>query len=98
MTRNDYLTALVVWFDVGFTKIHKPIWLSTGPRAPYTHWRQTVFYLHDQLTGEKEETIKGTLKCSPNESNHRDLDFAISYDFDGKVYGKHSAEHTYRMR
>ena len=69
MTRNDYLTALVVWFDVGFTKIHKPIWLSTGPRAPYTHWRQTVFYLHDQLTGEKEETIKGTLKCSPNESN-----------------------------
>ena len=34
MTRNDYLTALVVWFDVGFTKIHKPIWLSTGPRMP----------------------------------------------------------------
>ena len=32
-TRNDYLTAMVVWFDCGFTKIHKPIWLSTGPRT-----------------------------------------------------------------
>lgn len=97
-TRNDYLTAMVVWFDCGFTKIHKPIWLSTGPRAPYTHWRQTVFYLHDQLTVEEGETIEGTIGCKPNKSNHRDLDFEISYTFDGKVDGKHSATHSYRMR
>ena len=32
MLRDDYLTAMVIYFDVGFTKIHKPIWLSTGPR------------------------------------------------------------------
>jgi len=97
-TRNDYLTAMVIYFDVGFTKIHKPIWLSTGPRAPYTHWRQTVFYLHDQLTVEKDETIEGTLTCKPNESNHRDLDFEIAYTFDGKADGKLSAKHSYRMR
>lgn len=53
--RNDYLTALVMYFDVGFTKIHKPLWISTGPRAQYTHWRQTVFYLHKQLTMNKVE-------------------------------------------
>lgn len=97
-TRNDYMTALVVYFDVGFTKIHKPIWLSTGPRAPYTHWRQTVFYLHDQLTVQKDETIEGTLECKPNTGNHRDLDFEIAYTFDGKVDGKHSAKHSFRMR
>ena len=33
MLRDDYLTAMVIYFDVGFTKIHKPIWLSTGPRT-----------------------------------------------------------------
>jgi len=97
-TRNDYLTAMVVWFDCGFTKIHKPIWLSTGPRAPYTHWRQTVFYLHEQLTVEEDETIEGTISCKPNAANHRDLDFEIGYNFEGKVYGKHSAKHSYRMR
>ena len=43
----------VMYFDVGFTKIHKPLWMTTGPRAPYTHWRQTVFYLHNQLTMNK---------------------------------------------
>ena len=32
MSRDDYLTAMVIYFDVGFTKIHKPLWLSTGPR------------------------------------------------------------------
>ena len=57
-----------------------------------------MFYLHDQLTGEKDEVISGSMKCAPNEANHRDLDFEISYSFDGKVYGKHSATHTYRMR
>ena len=33
MLRDDYLTAMVIYFDVGFTKIHKPLWLSTGPRT-----------------------------------------------------------------
>ncbi|EKX38603.1 hypothetical protein GUITHDRAFT_160058 [Guillardia theta CCMP2712] len=96
-SRNDYLTALVVYFDVGFTKIHKPIWISTGPRAPYTHWRQTVFYLHDQLTMKKDEVVEGKFVCKPNQSNHRDLDFEISYKFEG-VDGVQEAQHTYRMR
>jgi protein arginine N-methyltransferase 1 len=66
--------------------------------SPYTHWRQTVFYLHEQLTVEEDETIEGTISCKPNAANHRDLDFEIGYNFEGKVYGKHSATHSYRMR
>jgi hypothetical protein len=26
---------------------------STSPDAPYTHWKQTVFYLEDYLTVQK---------------------------------------------
>jgi len=96
--RNDYLTALVLYFDVGFTQIHKPLWISTGPRSPYTHWRQTVFYLHNQLTMNSDETVEGTIECQPNSENHRDLDFVISYDFNGKVDGKIKDSHKYRMR
>jgi protein arginine N-methyltransferase 1 len=97
-TRDDYLTAVVLYFDVGFTKIHKPIWISTGPRAPYTHWRQTVMYLHEQLTVHKDECIKGTFFCSPNPVNHRDLDFQIAYNFHSKADGVKEASHSYRMR
>ncbi|KAJ1488186.1 protein arginine N-methyltransferase [Baffinella frigidus] len=97
-TRNDYLTALVLYFDVGFTQIHKPLWISTGPRAPYTHWRQTVMYLHDQLSVSKDEAVTGNMTCKPNPSNHRDLDFEISYTHDGKASGKVEASHSYRMR
>ena len=61
------------------------LWISTGPRAPYTHWRQTVMYLHDQLSVSKDEKVTGSMTCKPNPSNHRDLDFEISYKHTGKV-------------
>eukprot|EP00293_Proteomonas_sulcata_P012296 CAMPEP_0184294404 /NCGR_PEP_ID=MMETSP1049-20130417/5612_1 /TAXON_ID=77928 /ORGANISM="Proteomonas sulcata, Strain CCMP704" /LENGTH=115 /DNA_ID=CAMNT_0026602683 /DNA_START=66 /DNA_END=413 /DNA_ORIENTATION=- len=98
VSRNDYLTAVVLYFDAGFTRIHKPLWLPTGPKAPYTHWRQTVFYLHNQLTVNKDEIVEGTITCKPNPGNHRDLDFDISYKFDGMADGLQEAAHSYRMR
>ena len=33
----------------------------------------------------RDETVEGSLKCTPNSGNHRDLDFEISFKFDGKV-------------
>ena len=33
-------------------KIHFP-GFSTAPDAPYTHWKQTVFYLNDYITCKK---------------------------------------------
>jgi len=64
-SRNDFLHAFVVYFDVGFTTINKPLWFSTGPRAPYTHWRQTVFYISepDALTVKQGEHISGKFSC-----------------------------------
>src|SRR5579875_3755184 len=53
--RNDFIHALIAWFDIEFTKCHKPIKFSTGPHTKYTHWKQTVFYLHDVLTVEEGE-------------------------------------------
>merc|ERR1719464_1963104 len=45
--RNDYVHALVAFFTVQFSKCHKELGFSTGPNSPYTHWKQTVFYLTD---------------------------------------------------
>ena len=31
-TRNDYIHALVAYFDISFTQCHKPVKFSTSPR------------------------------------------------------------------
>jgi protein arginine N-methyltransferase 1 len=81
--RNDYCHALVAYFDIEFSKCHKPIYFSTGPKSRYTHWKQTVFYMHDVLSIRQGESISGTLACKPNAKNPRDLDITIDYDFNG---------------
>lgn len=77
--RNDFVHALIAWFDIEFSCCHKPIKFSTGPHTKYTHWKQTVFYTDQTLTVEDGETIVGQLTNKPNQKNKRDLDIAISY-------------------
>ena len=48
-----FLQALVTFFNIEFTKCHKRVGFSTAPEAPYTHWKQTVFYLEDYITCKK---------------------------------------------
>lgn len=80
--RNDFIHALIAWFDIEFTACHKPIRFSTGPHTKYTHWKQTVFYLRDVLTVEEGETLYGELESKPNLRNKRDLDIKIAYELD----------------
>lgn len=78
--RDDFIHALIAWFDIEFSACHKPIRFSTGPHTKYTHWKQTVFYLTDALTVQIGETITGQLACKPNDRNRRDLDIAIEWE------------------
>ena len=81
--RQDTINGLITWFDTVFPAPEgkKPIEFSTGPYAAYTHWKQTVFYLTDDLECEKGDILEGTLTCAPNTRNNRDLDVHIKYDF-----------------
>jgi hypothetical protein len=53
--------------------------------APYTHWKQTVFYLEDYLTCTKGEEIYGVFRLKPNDRNVRDLDIEVDVDFQGEL-------------
>ena len=77
--RNDFIHALVAWFDIDFSACHKPIRFSTGPHAKYTHWKQTVFYLKEVLTVRETEDVNITLHVKPNSKNRRDLDIKLDY-------------------
>ena len=91
--RNDDMHALVTYFDIEFTKCHQRVGFSTAPDARYTHWKQTVFYLDEDLTCKKGDEVTGVFSMKPNTRNVRDLDFEIKVDFNAV-----SECNTYRLR
>merc|ERR1711953_1524884 len=95
--RNDYVQALVTFFNIEFTPCHKRVGFSTAPEAPYTHWKQTVFYLEDYITSKKDEELYGNFRMKPNDRNKRDLDFEIDIDYAGELC-QLTEKNKYRMR
>ncbi|PWN21416.1 S-adenosyl-L-methionine-dependent methyltransferase [Microstroma glucosiphilum] len=83
-SRNDYVHAFLGWFDIGFEACHKPVRFSTGPHSRYTHWKSTVFYIPEALMLSQDQEIKGSIKVSPNERNHRDLDIVLGWEVQGQ--------------
>ncbi|AGO10183.1 AaceriAAR190Wp [[Ashbya] aceris (nom. inval.)] len=101
--RQDFINGLIAWFDIEFPAPEgmRPITFSTGSHAPYTHWKQTVFYLSDDLEAENGDVLEGELTCTPNKLNSRDLDIKIAYNFkaqgpDGEERSRKN-ENTYLM-
>ncbi|KAK9478729.1 S-adenosyl-L-methionine-dependent methyltransferase [Lipomyces japonicus] len=96
--RDDFVHALIAWFDIDFSKCHKLIQFSTGPHAKYTHWKQTVFYLREVLSVKHGEKITGKITSIPNQKNPRDLDITFEYDFSPEdVNRKASGTTSYTM-
>jgi protein arginine N-methyltransferase 1 len=95
--RDDYCHALVAYFDVQFSKSHTPLGFSTGPKARYTHWKQTVFYMTEPAISSEGDAFTGHIKVCRNDKNPRDLDINIDLESQGKheTY-KHSK--SYRLR
>jgi len=95
--KNDYVQALVTYFNVEFSKCHKKTWFSTGPDHAETHWKQTIFYLRDYITCKKGEEIFGQFKMENNPTNKKELNIEISIEFEGEL--SHLKEQNkYKMR
>jgi protein arginine N-methyltransferase 1 len=95
--RNDYVHGFLLYFDVTFPG-HKPMGFSTSPASQYTHWKQTTFYLREDLTMCEGETVQGVFSCCRNAINHRELDIRISYSLKGKHQSCKREGDLYRLR
>ncbi|XBH69667.1 probable protein arginine N-methyltransferase 1 [Aegilops tauschii subsp. strangulata] len=95
--RNDFIHALVAYFNVSFTKCHKLMGFSTGPRSKSTHWKQTVLYLEDVVTICEGETLSGSMTVANNKKNPRDIDITLKYAINGNRCKVSRTQH-YKMR
>ncbi|KAD6795178.1 hypothetical protein E3N88_06074 [Mikania micrantha] len=95
--RDDYIHALVAYFDVSFTVCHKLTGFSTGPRSRSTHWKQTVLYLEEVLTICEGESISGSMTVAQNKKNPRDVDITLKYSLNGQRCVISRTQH-YKMR
>ena len=78
---NDRVHGLIAWFDTPFSNLTRPINLSTSPYKKYTHRKQTVFYMEQDIDVREGDTISGSLACRKSRGNFRELEIKISYHY-----------------
>jgi len=59
--KTDYIHALAGWFETHFSFGKQKINLSTSMELKGTHWKQSVFYLDDEIAIKKGEKITGSI-------------------------------------
>ena len=72
--------------------------LSTSPYKKYTHWKQTVFYMEQDLDVREGDVIYGSVACRQSRQNHRELDVKISYHYDEAPGGNISFTNLYKVK
>ncbi|XP_042903537.1 uncharacterized protein [Parasteatoda tepidariorum] len=87
MARECKVTALLGYFDCFFEKglTHKVV-LSTSPKAPTTHWKQTMFLLPCPVYVIEGEVVPCKISCRKNRRDPRSI--IVKLDF-----GKHHNEY-----
>ena len=81
-TEDTTFNGLVAWFNVEFNKVNKKVVLPTGPYDERTHWKQTVFYIEDDVEVDKGDKLWGNIAVIKDKKNFRFINVKISYHFD----------------
>jgi len=83
--RAGVINMLVLYFNVGFPvgKAGNSVILSTSPRAPWTHWEQTLFHLDEPLFVKPNDRVRGVLAMMPSSLDGRSMNFDLNISFRG---------------
>jgi len=95
--RDDHCHALISFFEVEFTKCHRPTGFSTGPHCKRTHWKQTLFYLTNDLVVSQGTMIDVAMSVRKNLLNKRGLEISIEVNYKGSR-GNTNQKRVYAMR
>ena len=64
-------SALISWFDCKFENFKNKITLSTSPYAPYTHWKNVIFYIDRASYVKEGDKLTGSIAVRQAKENHR---------------------------
>lgn len=78
---EDYIYAIVGWFDVFFDRLKNPVKFTTSPYSWKTHWRQTVFYLPEPIKAKEGGILAGVIGVFKDSKNHRHLNIKIKFEY-----------------
>lgn len=99
MNRKDKIHGIVGWFDIEFGNLNNVVHFSTGPRAEYTHWKQTVFYFKGHYNVKQGDKLEGSIACRKSQQNFRELDIKVSYHFTNIETGQQKNSYNlYKLR
>lgn len=77
--KTDYIHALVGWFETYFSHGNNKVCLSTSMEMQGTHWKQSVFYVDDEIAIKKGEKLTGSILVKKDTKNPRELNIKVSY-------------------
>lgn len=83
------MAALVLWFDVEFSKRFcrdHPVTLSTSPSAEVTHWAHAVLPLATPVSLSRGASVSCRLSMARSRSKHRCLDISLEVGQQACVY------------
>lgn len=67
--KSGIYQGICFWFDVWFQTVDNT--LSTSPRVPQTHWKQTIIVLPTQIEVEEGDAVMFNVQFKRNSSNLR---------------------------
>ncbi|XP_073228080.1 histone-arginine methyltransferase CARMER-like [Porites lutea] len=72
--------GLAFWFDVLFQGSSVPVWLSTAPQEPLTHWYQVRCLLRSPLFVKVGQSLSGKVLLISNRRQSYDVEIEVSVD------------------
>ncbi|XP_032243149.2 histone-arginine methyltransferase CARMER [Nematostella vectensis] len=74
------LHGLAFWFDVCFRGSQAPVWLSTAPHEPLTHWYQVRCLFQTPIFVKAGQSVSGRCVLNSNARQSYDVEFELGID------------------
>ena len=85
ITQNGEVHGLAFWFDVAFLGSDKPIWLSTSPTEPLSHWYQVLALIEKPVLVFKDQSLTGRVRLVSNKRQSYDVEIEVRHPGTGQL-------------
>eukprot|EP01100_Stratorugosa_tubuloviscum_P002112 TRINITY_DN1484_c1_g1_i1.p1 TRINITY_DN1484_c1_g1~~TRINITY_DN1484_c1_g1_i1.p1 ORF type:complete len:342 (+),score=132.91 TRINITY_DN1484_c1_g1_i1:76-1101(+) len=78
--RNDKVHGFTLYYDIEFSKCHKPIYFSTSPNSRSTGFKQTILWLSRDISLTNNQNISGKITFKMRGVNFKHLEIILNFE------------------